>query len=83
MSNRIRSAVFAVAAVISFAAPARAQQRPGLMGELMKDVNDVQVKLVWTSRCESDACRQVQLASGYGECARSAKCIFTSRPTTI
>jgi len=45
MSSRFRSAVVAVAAIISLAAPAAAQQRAGLMGELMKDVGDVQGKL--------------------------------------
>jgi uncharacterized damage-inducible protein DinB len=46
MSIRFRSAVIAIAAAISLAAPAGAQQRAGLMGELMKDVGDVQGKLV-------------------------------------
>jgi uncharacterized damage-inducible protein DinB len=46
MSIRFRSAFIAVAAALSLSVPAGAQQRPGLMGELMKDVNDVQGKLV-------------------------------------
>ena len=46
MSLRFRNAIIAVAAVVSLAAPAAAQQRAGLMGELMKDVTDVQGKLV-------------------------------------
>jgi uncharacterized damage-inducible protein DinB len=46
MSIRFRSAIVAVAAVITLATPAAAQQRAGLMGELMKDVSDVQGKLV-------------------------------------
>ncbi|MEO8336533.1 MAG: DinB family protein [bacterium] len=46
MSPRLRSAVVAVAAAFSLAVPAAAQQRAGIMGELMKDVTDVQGKLV-------------------------------------
>jgi uncharacterized damage-inducible protein DinB len=46
MSLRFRSAVIAVAAAISLVGPAGAQQRAGLMGELMKDAGDVQGKLV-------------------------------------
>ncbi len=46
MPNRFRNTVIAVAAVLSLAAPASAQQRAGLMGELMKDVGDLQGKLV-------------------------------------
>jgi uncharacterized damage-inducible protein DinB len=45
MSIRFRNAIIGVVAAVSFATPAAAQQRAGLMGELMKDVSDVQGKL--------------------------------------
>ena len=44
MSSRIRSVVATAIAVVALASPAAAQ-RTGIMGDLMKDVSDVQSKL--------------------------------------
>lgn len=46
MIGTIRRGLAATAMLAVVAAPAAAQQRAGLMGELMKDVSDVQGKLV-------------------------------------
>ncbi|MEO7457945.1 MAG: DinB family protein [Gemmatimonadaceae bacterium] len=45
MSIRLRQVIATAAAVVAFASPVAAQQRAGIMGDLMKDVSDVQGKL--------------------------------------
>lgn len=46
MLTRTRLAVAAAAAALAFAAPLAAQQRAGVMGEILKDVGDVRTKFV-------------------------------------
>ena len=50
MSMRLCRAVAATAALITVAAPCGAQQRAGLMGDLLKDVSEVESKLVGLAR---------------------------------
>jgi uncharacterized damage-inducible protein DinB len=46
MPTRLRHALAAISAMLILATPCGAQQRAGLMGDLLKDVGEVQAKLV-------------------------------------
>lgn len=50
MLARARNSLAAAALALMIAAPCAAQQRTGVMGELLKDVTDVQTKLVSLAR---------------------------------